>query len=83
MWGKPTVRILEREQKPWTTEHKDREAYKSSDKDRDRTMTGIMIGPERAITDMVQINLMDTLHNVKTPMASVAAMASMSDCTRA
>ena len=36
MWGKPTVCILEREQKPRTTECKDRDGYKSSDKDCDR-----------------------------------------------
>ena len=44
------------------------------------TMTGIMIGPEKVIIDMVQISLADTLHNVKTPMVSAAAMASVNDC---
>ena len=43
------------------------------------TVTGIMIGPERVITNMVQIGLEDALHDVKTPMVSAAAMASMND----
>ena len=42
--------------------------------------TGIMIGPKRAITDMVQISLVDALHDVKTLTASAAAMASVRDC---
>ena len=42
-------------------------------------MTGIVIGPERVITDMVWIDLTDALHDVKTPMASAAAMASAND----
>ena len=33
-WGRPTVRISERESKPWTTECKDRDSHKSSDRDR-------------------------------------------------
>ena len=45
------------------------------------TMTGIMIGPERAITDMVRIDLADALHNIKTPMVSMAAMASANNRT--
>ena len=36
MWGRHTMRSSEREQKPWTTEHQDRDGHKSSDKDRDR-----------------------------------------------
>ena len=36
MWGKPTVRISERESKPQTTEHKDRDSHKSSDRDRNK-----------------------------------------------
>ena len=43
------------------------------------TMTGIMISPERVITNMVQIDLADALHEVKTPTASAAAMASVND----
>ena len=43
------------------------------------TVTGIMIGPERVITDMVRIDLADALHDVKTPMVSAAAMASTND----
>ena len=35
-WGKPTVRISERESKPRTTECKDRDSHKSSDRDRDK-----------------------------------------------
>ena len=38
-----------------------------------------MIGPKRAITDMVQIGLMDALHDAKTTMASAAVMASARD----
>ena len=36
MWGKPTVRISERESKPQTTERKDRDSHKSSDRDHDK-----------------------------------------------
>ena len=45
-----------------------------------KTVTGIVIGLERVITNMVQISLADTLHDVKTPMVSAAAMASTNDC---
>ena len=43
------------------------------------TVTGIVIGPERVITNMVQIGLADALHDVKTPTVSAAAMASAND----
>ena len=42
-------------------------------------MTGNMIGPKRAITDMVQIGFADALHDAKTMMVSAAAMASTRD----
>ena len=41
--------------------------------------TGIVIGPKRVITDMVQIGLVDALHNAKTTMVSTAVMASTRD----
>ena len=55
MWGRQIGHSSEREQKPQTTECKDKDGYKSSDKDRDRNcMTGNVTGPKRAISDMVQ-----------------------------
>ena len=42
-------------------------------------VTGNMIDPKRAITDMVQISLTDALHDTKTMMASAAVMASTRD----
>ena len=36
MWGRPTVRISERESKLRTTEHKDKDSHKSSERDRDK-----------------------------------------------
>ena len=36
MWGRHTMCSSEREQKPQTTEHLDRDGYKSSDKDHNR-----------------------------------------------
>ena len=44
-WGRPTVRISERESKSHTTERKDKDSHRSSEKDRDRNR---MIGPKRA-----------------------------------
>ena len=35
-WGRPTVRISERESKSRTTEHKDKDSHKSSERDRDK-----------------------------------------------
>ena len=43
--------------------------------------TGNMIGPNRVITDMVQISLADALHDAKTTMVSAAVMASVRDRT--
>ena len=49
-----------------------------------RTVTGIMTGnvidPKRAITNMVQIGLVDALHDTKTTMVSTAVIASARDC---
>ena len=49
-----------------------------------RTMTNIMTGnvrnPKRAITDMVQISLVDALHDAKTTTVSAALMANARDC---
>ena len=42
--------------------------------------TGNMIDPKRAITDMVQIGLMDALQNTKDMMANATVMASVRDC---
>ena len=36
MWGRHNMHSSEREQKPQTTEHQDRDGHKSSDKDRDQ-----------------------------------------------
>ena len=44
-------------------------------------VTGNVIDPKRAITDMVQIGLVDALHDTKTTTVSAAVMASMRDHT--
>ena len=36
MWGRPTVRISERESKSWTTECKDKDSHWSSERDHDK-----------------------------------------------
>ena len=36
MWGKHTVHSSDKEQKPWTTEHWDKDGHRSGDKNRDR-----------------------------------------------
>ena len=51
MWGKPTVRISEREQKPRTTKCKDRDGYKSSDKNCDRDRDKSRKSDNRHVSD--------------------------------
>ena len=42
-------------------------------------VTGNMINPKRVITDMLQIGLMDALHDARTMMMSTAVIVNTSD----
>ena len=70
-WGRPTVWISERESKPQTTECKDKDSHKSSEK--------IGIGKKKVTTDMFQNGLVGVLHNAETMKAIAPVMANMRD----
>ena len=69
----------EREQKPQTTEHKDRDGYKSSDKDHDRNHDREHDRSKKSDNRHGSDLPADALHDAKTMMVSAAVMASMRD----
>ena len=75
MWGRHLGHSLE--QKPWTTERRDKDSYRSSDKDHAIGIAiGNVTGPKRETSGMVQNGPVSALHDAKTTTVSAAVLTS-------
>ena len=80
MWGRPTVRISERELESRTTEHKDKDSHKSTERDRDKNRERDRDRSKKSDNRHVSERLAGILRDTETTKAITSVMANATDC---